>query len=101
MLRASGFEVIAVIDQHIGISDTEVLELSKSFQALLLTEDSDFGEWIFAHQEKVLGVIFLRYKASELVSISDSLSKVLIKYEKSLYGKFVVITVHKIRMRNI
>ncbi len=48
--------------EYQGISDKEVLNLAREFNAILITEDSDFGEWVFAHREKITGVIFLRYK---------------------------------------
>jgi len=96
-----GLEVISVLKDYQGIQDKEVLELARRHHALLLTEDSDFGEWIFAHKEKNVSVIFLRYKPSELKNISDSLIKILNEHGISLYGKFVVITPKKIRSRII
>ena len=51
--------------------------------------------------EKGISVIFLRYDSRDLVKITDSLIKVLNDYGSSLYGKFVVITVNKIRIREI
>jgi len=96
-----GFEVISVLRSYQGASDKKVLELAREHTALLLTEDSDFGEWIFAHKEKNVSVIFLRYKSSELKNISYSLIKILNEQGVSLYGKFVVITPKKLRMREI
>jgi len=100
-LRHNGFEVISVLEKHPSISDKEVLELSIHYNAIVLTEDSDFGEWIFAHREKANGVIFLRYKTQDFVDITSSLIKVLSTAGDLLYGKFVVITVKKVRMRDI
>lgn len=100
-LREKGFEVISVLKDYPGIQDKEVLELAKRHDALLLTEDSDFGEWVFAHKERNVSVIFLRYRPLELKNISDSLIKVLNEHGVSLYGKFTVITPKKIRSRII
>ena len=50
-LISKGFEVISVLKDYQGIQDKEVLELAKRHDALLLTEDSDFGEWVFTHNE--------------------------------------------------
>lgn len=50
-LISKGFEVISVLKDYQGIQDKEVLELAKRHDALLLTEDSDFGEWVFTHKE--------------------------------------------------
>jgi len=98
-LRNKGFEVISILEENPGIPDKDVIGLAKDNNALLLAEDSDFGEWVFVHRVRNISVIFLRYKAEEIESISDSLIKTLIEYGVSLSGKFVVITVNKIRVR--
>ncbi|MEW6686205.1 MAG: DUF5615 family PIN-like protein [Candidatus Edwardsbacteria bacterium] len=96
-----GFEVISVLKNYKGASDKEVLELARKENTLLLTEDSDFGEWIFAYGERNVGVIFLRYKSEEMENTCRSVVRVLFEYGSSLYGKFVVISESKIRVREI
>ncbi len=51
-LRTEGFNTISVLKDYQSISDKEVLNLAKKLSAILITEDSDFGEWIFAHKDK-------------------------------------------------
>ena len=41
--------------------DSEVIDLAVSDARLLLTEDKDFGQLVFAHAEPSLGVVLLRY----------------------------------------
>lgn len=41
------YDVQAVIEIHAGITDEEVLQLANHMEALLLTEDKDFGELTF------------------------------------------------------
>ena len=100
-LRTKGFEVISVLKDYQGASDKEVLEIAKNREALLLTEDKDFGTWVFAHCEKCVGIIYLRYKAGEFETISNSLHTTLVKYGNSLYNKFTVITPRKLRIREL
>ncbi len=100
-LKDKGFIVISIEKEYRGISDKEVLEVAKKENAIILTEDSDFGEWIFAHKEKCTGVVFLRYKHHELLEIMDSINKILTEHKETFYGKFVVITKNKIRIRDI
>jgi len=100
-LRDEGFDTISVLEEYRGISDSKVIDIVQNFKAFLLTEDSDFGEWVFAHKKKINSVIFLRYPPSNINDIFDSLLKVLIKHNKKLMGKFVAITPKKIRMRDI
>lgn len=100
-LQETAYDVVSVLRDYQGASDEEVVGLAKRFNAIVLTEDSDFGHWVFARKEKEISVIFLRYKNKELDSITNSLLKVLNNLGSSLYGKFVVITAKKIRIRDI
>ena len=98
-LSVRGFEVASVRTDFKGRSDREILDLAKSRQALLLTEDKDFGEWVFAFKEKGVGVIFLRYDPRHREAIINSLVAVLEGYGPKLLGRFVVLTAKKMRMR--
>lgn len=99
-LRNHGIGVISVLEKHQGITDDQVLDIARSYNAILLTEDSDFGEWIFAHKETVRGVIFLRYLPKETGDICQVLIKVL-NNPNDLPHHFIVITARKIRFRKI
>jgi len=97
-LREKGIEVLSIHEEYRGISDEEVLKLVVSVNGILLTEDSDFGEWVFAHKKKA-GVIFLRYPSQKIEEIIASLLKILEK--ENLQNKFVVITPKKVRIREL
>lgn len=60
-LREADFNVISVSEISNGIKDEKVIIWAIQNNYLLLTEDKDFGEWVFAHHVKNLSVIFLRY----------------------------------------
>jgi hypothetical protein len=47
---------------------------SPSNKQILLTEDKDFGEWVFAHKVSGLTIILLRYSKEE----SDGMIETLI-----------------------
>lgn len=100
-LIEDGFDLYAVVRECSGICDKRVLEHASERNALLLTEDSDFGEWIFAHGQKGVSVLYLRYAHHELREIIRALRMVLNNYEKGAVERFTVITPKKIRMRDI
>jgi predicted nuclease of predicted toxin-antitoxin system len=100
-LRQKGVEVISILEENKGVSDTQVLNIAKRQEAILLTEDKDFGEWIFAHKQKEVSVILLRYNHIDLRYIINNLIDVLKKYESALQNKFVVISKNKVRIREI
>jgi len=101
ILRSNGIEVLHIKDGHLGISDSEVIRLSKSPKRIILTEDKDFGEWVYSHKEKEIGVIFLRFEPNESKSIILILLELLKSKGDQLFGKFTTITTRKIRIRSL
>ncbi len=101
ILREKGFDTLSILEEFRSVPDEKVLEITINHKAILLTEDSDFGEWVFSHKKKGFGVIFLRYLSSDIEKISTSLIYILKKYKNSLFDKFVVIKTNKIRIRDI
>ncbi|WP_409049693.1 DUF5615 family PIN-like protein [Runella sp. MFBS21] len=49
-IRQSGIEVYSIYELQRGTSDFSIIELSKKPPRIILTEDKDFGKWVFAHQ---------------------------------------------------
>jgi len=58
ILRADGLTVHSIREDRPGMSDREVLDLSCRLNSLLLTEDCDFGTWVFAHKVPTVGIFF-------------------------------------------
>lgn len=52
LLEAQSYEVISISETDLGIDDSEVLKKTKILEGILITEDSDFGKWIFSHHFK-------------------------------------------------
>jgi predicted nuclease of predicted toxin-antitoxin system len=100
-LRASKIDVYAVIENNSGITDEEAILLAKEKNLIILTEDKDFGEWIFAHGVKDCSIIFLRYDFKEYERISYIIFDLITDNNEKLYNRFVTVTVNKIRIRKI
>ena len=100
-LRNAGYTVYSVREDNAGISDAEVIDLAVEKQALILSEDKDFGEWVFSHHRKTLGVILLRYQFPDRERLLNALETVLQKYGKRLHDRFSVVTTTKIRIRDL
>jgi len=99
-LREAGFEVVSVAETASGIKDEAVIRLALQNDYLLLTEDKDFGEWVFAHHIKDLSVLFLRYSVHEFQEISQTVVH-LLKTQKLERPFFATITTKKIRIRKL
>lgn len=101
ILRSHGIQVDHIKEIEAGISDKQVIELSKSPAKIILTEDKDFGEWVYAHKEENISVIFLRYSFQDSKLIIQLLIDLILNKGNDLYGKFTTITPHKIRIRSL
>jgi predicted nuclease of predicted toxin-antitoxin system len=100
-LRNANYEVLSIRESYRGIKDIEIIVMANERECLILTEDKDFGEWVFSYKSESAGVILLRYEDKDMEEIITAVKKILSEYGENLYGKFTVVTKNKIRIRNI
>nr|MBS0038285.1 DUF5615 family PIN-like protein [Saprospiraceae bacterium] len=98
-LRNKNYVVDAIVELNPGISDDEILEIATESEALLLTEDKDFGELTFRLRKRNKGIILIRMSELPIESRILKLNEVLDKYLQSLEDKFTVISSNKVRIR--
>src|SRR2546430_14204310 len=101
LLRNSGYEVLSIRELHPGIADNEVVNIGKAYNGLLLTEDKDFGELVFAHDIKGLSIVFLRYHQPNYSEVETALMGIIKTYYKSGQHYFITITASTVRIRSI
>ena len=97
-LRESGYDVLSVSEISPRAEDAGVIELAVKDKRILLTEDKDFGQLVYAHGQKTGGVIFLRFPASARKQIADETIKLVKKQGEKLIGSFTVIQPGRIRI---
>jgi predicted nuclease of predicted toxin-antitoxin system len=100
-LKSNDYEVISISETYLGIDDEEVLKKTKNFEGILITEDSDFGKWVFAHHFKGVSVIFLRYDKEDFNKVIDFLIESINLLINTNSNQFVTITPKKVRLRAI
>ncbi|MBI4931392.1 MAG: DUF5615 family PIN-like protein [Bacteroidetes bacterium] len=100
-LRKIPADVLSIKESYRGMQDEEIILLAKTTNRIILTEDKDFGEWVFAHKTKGISVIFLRYHFTETAQIIKIVSAILKVGTEKFYNKFTTITTRKIRSREI
>ncbi|WP_165940131.1 DUF5615 family PIN-like protein [Dyadobacter psychrotolerans] len=98
-LRLAGFDVFSIYESRRGSPDESIIEMSRNPPKIILTEDKDFGEWVYAHNVKDISVLFLRYHFKDTDSIVKILLELLSKQRENLFGHFTTVTIHKIRSR--
>jgi predicted nuclease of predicted toxin-antitoxin system len=99
-LRKSGYIVLYVLEMEPGITDEQVILRANKEGALLLTSDRDFGEIVFRQGRTIHGVILTRLAGLPIQKKSEIVLKAIRKYEKDLYGNFIVINPNLIRIRS-
>ncbi len=101
LLTNEGYEVNSINKTNTGISDFDVIKVVKNLEGILITEDSDFGEWIFAHHIKNLSVIFLRYDKLYLGFIKERLLEEVKNIISEVDKYLITISNKKVRRRRI
>ena len=100
-LRSIGYDVRAVVEDMPGVPDPAVLKAAVSENRILLTEDKDFGEWVFAHKSATAGVVLIRYP-SDMRSVMIKLMVELVnRHGNELLGKFTVLEPGRARIRSV
>lgn len=100
-LRAAGHDVSAVSEVSPGADDTTVIDLALEEKRILLTEDKDFGQLVYANRQQTSGVLFLRYPISARRKISSEVVKLIKRRREKLIGCFVVVQPGRIRISRI
>jgi predicted nuclease of predicted toxin-antitoxin system len=98
-LRAAGYDVVAVTESFPSASDIEVLRAAVENDRVLITEDSDFGEWVFAHRKKTNGVIFIRFPGNIRLKLGQMVLSLVEKHGTELIGNFTVLEPGRARIR--
>jgi predicted nuclease of predicted toxin-antitoxin system len=95
------FQVISIYESCRGASDKHIAEIATREDAIILTEDKDFGDLVFIHNQVHLSVILIRYTYSERNKLHEVLINLLRQKSFELRGNFTTVTSKKIRTRNL
>jgi predicted nuclease of predicted toxin-antitoxin system len=98
-LRQLGHDVTRIAaDYPAGLLDPKILSLARAEGRILITDDRDFGEWVFRFKHPHAGVIFLRLgKYAPLELKIARLSFVLTHYKDQL-DQFIVVKRENVRV---
>ena len=98
-LRQVGYAVKAIAEISPSLPDEAVLALAVAENRLLITEDKDFGEWVFAHQHAMTGVLLIRYPASMRSVMVATVIDLIGKHATEIDGSFTVLEPGRARIR--
>ena len=98
-LREQGFDVLWIPDYNCHMKDDELLNLANKENRILITNDTDFGEFVFLQKKLTMGIVLIRVKGQEVNKKLRSLSKLIKFYPNKIENHFVVISDRRIRFR--
>ncbi|MCY3570325.1 MAG: DUF5615 family PIN-like protein [Chloroflexi bacterium] len=98
MLLSEGHDVLSAIDVGPTATDTELLDLARVQERVLITEDKDFGELVFVRRQPHVGIIrFTNLTVDEKVV---AMRELLEQHSAALGERcIVVVTRNRIRIR--
>lgn len=99
-LRWLGHDITTIAADHASsLADREVLEIARREGRILITDDRDFGELIFAHELSHTGVIYLRF--GDYADLSVKLDRItyVVNHHAAQLDQFLVVTRQQVRVR--
>jgi len=97
-LRAAGHDVTVVADISPRADDEAIVALAAREQRILLTEDKDFGQLVYAASVKTGGVVLLRFRTGDRPEVARTLLDFVDRHGASLPGRFAVVSRGRVRI---
>ena len=79
-------------------TDARVIELAATEDRILLTEDKDFGQLVYASAETSPGVVLMRFPARARQSLSAAMLELIRRRGERLREAFVVLQPGRVRI---
>jgi predicted nuclease of predicted toxin-antitoxin system len=100
-LRGIGHDATRVGAEHPGgISDLQVLILAKAEGRVLITDNRDFGDLVFRSRMPHAGVIYLRLGSYAPLATKIARLDYALTHHAVQLDQFLVVTLHKLRVRH-
>lgn len=100
-LRTAGHDVAAVAEVSPREEDDNVMQRALQEERIVVTEDKDFGQLVYANRQATGGVLFLRFPAKARTSISKTVVDIVRRRGDALKGKFAVVQPGRVRFSRI
>lgn len=99
VLRKNNFEVHAIVEDAPSLPDAEVLAIAVNKNALLITEDKDFGELVYRFRMKHCGILLLRLVNLNSGQKADLVLRAMRQYGTELTNGFAVLDERQLRLK--
>jgi|SRR2546422_3581750 len=98
VLRDAGYDVVAVAEVAPGAEDVTVIDLAVHESRMLLTEDKDFGRFVYADKLATAGILLLRYPVTARGIIARTVVDLVRQHGDRLAGRFVIAQPGRVRI---
>jgi predicted nuclease of predicted toxin-antitoxin system len=97
-LREAGHDVVAIVEIARGATDDQVLERALKEKRVLITEDRDFGELVYARGRSSAGVILVRFPSGARRAKSATVIEAVSRLGSRLRDAFTVVEPGRVRI---
>src|SRR5262249_10512416 len=97
-LREAGHNLVAISEVAKGATDEQVLERAYSDKRILITEDRDFGELVYARCRPSSGVMLLRFHGRTRHGMPATVVEAITRLGSRLLNAFTVVEPGRVRI---
>ena len=97
-LREAGHDLVAIAEVAKGASDESVMERAFAEGRILITEDRDFGELVYAAGRSTAGVVFVKFHSRARRAKPAAVREAVAKLGERLRGGFAVVEPERVRL---
>jgi predicted nuclease of predicted toxin-antitoxin system len=98
-LRGANYDVEAIMEIASGETDVNIIKMAINSGLILITEDRDVGDLVYAHQNNQGGIILIRYTSTARKNMAEAVRSLIQQRGEGLAGCFVVVSPLKVRIR--
>ena len=96
-LRQFGYLVQSVAELSTSMLDEDILNYAQRNNFILITNDKDFGEFVFRQKKMTKEIILFRFENQKAIEKITAIQFVLENHQDKITNYFVVLSPNKVR----
>jgi predicted nuclease of predicted toxin-antitoxin system len=97
-LLAAGHDLVVIAEVAKGASDELVMERAFTEGRILITEDRDFGELVYASGSPTAGIVFVKFHSRARRTKPKAVVEAIARLGERLRGGFAVVEPGRVRL---
>jgi predicted nuclease of predicted toxin-antitoxin system len=97
-LREAGHDLVAIAEVAKDATDEQVLELAVKQKRVLITEDRDFGELVYARGRSSAGIVLVRFHSRARGAKAATVVDAVARLDSRLRDAFSVVEPGRVRI---